>query len=81
MVARCSAYNFLLAGVEMLIAEMNGYECHLPTSGGKAGKGHQKTSTIQVRKDNRIVKQFRFTIDDNESRKAAVAKAKEFASC
>jgi len=65
----------------MLIAEMNGYEFHLPTSGGKAGKGHQKTSTIQVRKANCIVKQFRFYVDDTESMKVAVGKAKEFASC
>jgi hypothetical protein len=65
----------------MLITTINGYEFHLPTSGGKAGKGNQKTSTIQVWKDNQIVKQFRFTINDNESRKAAVAKAKAFASC
>lgn len=63
----------------MLIESMNGYEFHLPTSGGKAGKGKQKTSTIQVRKDNIVVKQFRFVVDSVKSMKTAVAKAKEFA--
>ena len=32
----------------MKIADYQGYEIHVPTSGGKAGKGHQKTSSIQV---------------------------------
>jgi hypothetical protein len=64
----------------MLIHEINGYEFHLPTSGGKAGKGQQKTSTIQVRKDNVIVRQFRFDVDSVESRRVAVRKAKAFAS-
>lgn len=49
----------------------------LPT-GGKAGKGHNKTSTIQVVKDNLIVKQFRYRIDSIESLAAAQAKAKAY---
>lgn len=37
-----------------------GYEIHIPTSGGKAGKGFNKTSSLQVRKNSCIVKTFRF---------------------
>lgn len=62
----------------MKIADLNGYEIHVPTSGGKAGFGCNVTSTIQVRKDGCICKQFRFTIADNESRDRAIAKAKGF---
>ena len=61
----------------MKLAELNGYEVHLPTSGGKAGKGCQKTSSIQVRRNNLIVKQFRFVISDDCTREP-LKKAKEF---
>lgn len=44
----------------MKISTYGGYEIHVPTSGGKAGKGRNATSTVQLRKDNCIVKQFRF---------------------
>ena len=30
--------------------EYKGYQIYTPTSGGKAGKGYNKTSTLQVRK-------------------------------
>jgi hypothetical protein len=56
----------------------NGFELFMPTSGGKAGKGRAKTSSLQVRRGGVIVKQFRFTCDDEASRRAAVAKAVAF---
>jgi hypothetical protein len=62
----------------MKIGELNGYEFHVPTSGGKAGKGHQKTSTIQVRAGSVIVKQFRFVVADQGSRDRAIRKAKDY---
>lgn len=36
-----------------------GYYIHRPTSGGKAGKGYNLTTTIQVRKDGLIIKKFK----------------------
>jgi hypothetical protein len=63
----------------MKLGELNGYEFHVPTSGGKAGKGCNRTSTIQLRMGNRIIKQFRFTLDDPASRTKAIRKAKAFA--
>jgi hypothetical protein len=62
----------------MKIADIGPYEVHLPTSGGKAGKGLNRTSTLQVRRDGSILKQFRFAVADFESRKIAVQKAKDF---
>jgi hypothetical protein len=56
----------------------NGMELHLPTSGGKAGRGHNATSTFQIRRGAQIVKQIRFTAGDAASRKAAYEKVKEF---
>ena len=63
----------------MKFGELNGFEFHLPTSGGKAGKGCNATSTIQLRKGCILVKQFRFRVDDPASRKAAMGKAKAYA--
>lgn len=64
-----------------LIDLEGGYSIHLPESGGKAGKGHNKTSTIQLRKESGggylIVASKRFTMDDPESRKAALRKVRE----
>lgn len=68
----------------MKIADYKGYEIHFPTSGGKAGKGHQKTSTIQVMEPNRfsgghmLKIAFRFTMADANSRQSAIKRAKEF---
>ncbi len=45
---------------------------------GKAGKGHNKTSTVQVIYESCIVKAFRFFVDDPASRAAAWRKAKEY---
>jgi len=44
-------------------------------TGGKAGKGCNKTSTFQVRSGNCIVKMFRFKMGDYVSRDAALRKA------
>lgn len=61
---------------EMKICDYRGTALHQPQSGGKAGKGRNKTSTIQVRDDFGIVKQFRYDVDSFQALKSAVAKAK-----
>lgn len=53
--------------------------------GGKAGRGHAKTSTVQVREpmhgDSYLLKaQFRFTIGDDESLRQATLKALRWAT-
>lgn len=50
----------------------------LPKSGGKAGKGHNKTSNFQVRNGCQILKQFRFKVGDFASRDSALVKAQAF---
>lgn len=59
-----------------------GYFIHIPTSGGKAGKGCAKTSNYQVRWRGdgveSIVKQFRFNTNDPKSRAVASARAKDY---
>lgn len=62
----------------MKIAEYNGFEFHIPTSGGKAGRGHNRTSTLQIRRDGCIKKQFRFVVADLSSRLAAYEKARRY---
>ncbi len=47
-------------------------------TGGKAGRGRNKTSTVQVFCGSCIVKQFRFSMIDHESYKAAMMKAKHY---
>lgn len=49
-------------------------------SGGKAGKGHNKTSTVQVFRGSCIVKSFRFNMNDRESLKAAMTNAATYVS-
>lgn len=63
----------------MKIGEAFGYEVIIPTTGGKAGKGLAITGTVQLRHSCRIIKQFRFTWADKESRISAMRKAKAFA--
>lgn len=58
---------------------LNGYIIRLPTSGGKAGKGRNRTSTVQVRKYGFLKAQFRFLVDDVASYRAAMRKAEDFA--
>lgn len=62
----------------MKICDHNGYEMLLPTSGGKAGKGNQVTSSIQVRSGNAIKANFRFRLDNPASRSRAIQKAKDY---
>lgn len=45
-----------------------GYELHQPMTGGKAGKGHNVTTTIQVRKHGSIVYQRRYKVGDKQCR-------------
>ena len=51
-------------------------------SGGKAGSGYNRTSTVQVRDalgdGFLLLAQFRFPTDDAERREAAFAKARRF---
>lgn len=51
---------------------MSNYKIYLPTSGGKAGKGCAVTSNFQIRKDNCVVKQFRFKVRDFADRDRAL---------
>jgi hypothetical protein len=66
----------------MKIADYSGYEIHLPTSGGKAGKGCQVTSALQIVRPagnaRVIVKQVRFILDNYESRRTAMQKVKDW---
>jgi hypothetical protein len=62
----------------MKIATVCGYELHKPTSGGKAGKGRNKTSTIQVRSGTQILAQFRFSTASIFSQREALAKARQW---
>lgn len=55
-----------------------GFGIRLPTSGGKAGRGLAKTSTVQVMCGNMLVRQFRFTVASEKSKQAAMAKAYAF---
>lgn len=54
------------------------YQLHFPKSGGKAGKWRNKTSTVQVRKDSIIVKQFRYKLAAPILKTYAIARAMEF---
>ena len=66
----------------MRIQDYKGYELHIPTSGGKVGKGYNLTSNIQVRKRQgmrmRIEKQFRFIVKDSFSKARAISRAKKW---
>jgi hypothetical protein len=60
------------------LCDMGDYEIHVPTSGGKAGKGHNATSTIQVRRNSLIVKSVRFSLADASERSKAIQKAMDW---
>lgn len=62
----------------MKLNDYKGYEIHVPTSGGKAGKGHNLTSTIQIRLDSMIKKQIRFDLASMDSRARAIDSAKRW---
>lgn len=58
----------------MRIASTKHFTISLPSpTGGKAGKGLGKTSTIQVRRHDYIVKQFRYKVPDGKQ--AAINRA------
>lgn len=61
------------------IGEVGGFEAFIPTSGGKAGAGCALTSSIQLRRDNCIAKQFRFDLPSPLSRSKAIKRAKAWA--
>jgi len=46
--------------------------------GGKAGRGHNKTKTIQVYEGSCIIRQFKFRVGNVQSRAEAVLKAMEY---
>lgn len=52
-----------------------GYTIRTPDTGGKAGYGRNKTSTVQVLYDRTLEKQIRFTVGDKESLRRATLKA------
>lgn len=58
-----------------VIKRIEDYVLYRPESGGKAGKGHNKTSSIQVRQGDRMVRQYRFKVNDYESCLKAIEKA------
>jgi hypothetical protein len=62
----------------MLIDTGNGHQIHVPASGGKAGRGRNRTGTIQVRRHGFIIKQYRFVTADFASYQAAFKKAEDF---
>lgn len=57
------------------IGTLGEFSVYMPTSGGKAGTGHNRTSTIQVRRDNMVVKQIRFNMADGALEAVRKAKA------
>lgn len=58
----------------MEIGEYRGYTLYVPTSGGKAGKGNNKTGSLQIRNGNFIVKQIRFKVGADVAELAAKAR-------
>ena len=59
----------------MLITKYKDFELHRPTSGGKAGKDRNITSTIQVRRNGVIVKEVRYHCLKDEGYSLAIEKA------
>ncbi len=62
----------------MTLQTYKGYTLRLPTSGGKAGKGCNKTSTVQVLQPlgsgSLLVKQVRFKVTDGHTKAVDTAK-------
>ena len=54
------------------------YTIYLPGSGGKAGAGKNITSSVQVRRDNCIVKQYRYIVGIRESSDCAIDRAEGY---
>lgn len=59
----------------MKILDCKEFEIHVPTSGGKAGKGKNVTGSVQVRCRSQIVKQFRFDALSIYSKRYAIVRA------
>jgi len=59
-----------------------GYCLRVPMSGGKAGKGHNKTGTVQVLRLDpdymTLLKSFRFLVASQESRLKVYASARSW---
>jgi hypothetical protein len=66
----------------MILEDIGEYRLCLPTSGGKAGKEKNATSTVQVMKREHhyvlLVKSFRFRVGDSNSYESAKARAMAF---
>lgn len=62
----------------MKIQDYKGFEFHLPQSGGKAGKNRNLTTSLQVRRNSCIEKQFRFQADSRLGKNLALAKAEAY---
>lgn len=64
----------------MIIQEYKGFVLRRPTSGGKAGKGYNVSSSIQVMKVSgmrRMMKwQTRYLVHDMKSKQRAIARCK-----
>ena len=58
----------------MVIGEYRGYTLYVPTSGGKAGKGNNRTGSLQIRNGSQIIKQIRFKVGDDVAELAAKAR-------
>lgn len=63
---------------EMKLCDYRGFEIRVPTSGGKAGRGNNVTSTVQVFDGVCIRKSIRFSMIDPEHAKRAARQAREF---
>jgi hypothetical protein len=65
----------------MIIFEDNYFLIRIPESGGKAGKGKNKTSTVQflLRAGSRWMIHYhtRFTVGDTDSKARAIQRAKD----
>lgn len=64
--------------MSFLITTLHGYEIHLTTSGGQAGRGHNRTASLQVRHNGMIVKTVRFVADDLADRAKATDKVRSW---
>ena len=64
-----------------LIHQIDDYQIRVTTSGGKAGKGFNKTASVQVVHGDLLVKQIRFKLQEESSFKTAFHKARAFVQC
>ena len=62
------------------VGSHNGFDFHIPDSGGPVGRGNNKTGTVVVKQGSAVVKRFRFEALSAESRGRALEKATRFAA-